>query len=42
MVSAREAAHHDIEKAREEEVVRVGTALKKQYEGEIDRLEGLL
>lgn len=27
--SAREVAHHDIEKAREEEAVQVATALKK-------------
>lgn len=42
MVSAREAAHHKIQKAKEEEIVWVATALKRQYEGEINWLERLL
>lgn len=42
MASAREAAHHDIEKAKGEEAVWVIVTLKNQYEGKMNRLEGLL
>lgn len=42
MTNSREAADHDIEKAKEEEAAPVTTALKNQYEGEMSRLEGLL